>query len=96
MTFNYELNRISMNDDTGKLVAEIKFPMLLSDVVEVSQPFIDESVRDQGIGDQLMTALANKLSIDGKKAFCTSVCARDWFTKHPEYDHIYIMRPEPF
>jgi Predicted acetyltransferase len=95
MNFNYEPNRITITDKTGKIVAEITFPMLLSDVVEVNQTFVDSSVRGQGIGNQLMTALANQLSIEGKKAFCTCSYAQDWFTKHPEYDHVYVMRPEP-
>lgn len=94
MTFNYEPNRIYLNNEDGNLVAEVTFPSIRSDVVEVNHTFVDESLRGQGVADKLLTALANKLEGEGKKAYCTCSYAKSWFPKHPEYAHIYItMRP---
>lgn len=90
MTFSYEPNRIYLNNEDGKLVAEVTFPMMLSDVVEVNHTFVDESLRGQGVADKLMAALANKLGEEGKKAYCSCSYAEHWFSKHPEYAHIYI------
>jgi len=91
MTLNYEPNRIYLDNEDGKLIAEVTFPMIRSDLVDVTRTFVDKSLRGQGIADKLMAALANKLGGEGKKAYCSCPYAERWFAKHPEYAHIYII-----
>lgn len=85
MDFIYEASRIYCQDENGKLLAEITFPVLDSRTVNINHTFVDDSLRGQGIAGKLMLAAIESIRSQGKKALPTCSYAADWFGKHPEY-----------
>ena len=90
MEFTTEQNRIYKQDEHGKLLAELLFPDRDGGIVAFTHTFVDESLRGQGIADQLMHAAVAELQAQGKraKAFCSY--AIWWFEQHPEYNGLLV------
>lgn len=89
MDFKYESERIYLENEEGKTVAEVTFPHISNDKVNVNHTFVDSSLRGQGMAGKLMTALAADLKKNNKKAQATCSYAVEWFEKHPEHNDIY-------
>lgn len=85
MEFTIEENRVSFESPEGKLLAEVLFPDLDEQTVEITHTFVDESLRGQGVASQLLFAAANQLRAQGKMAVPKCSYAVRWFQKHPEY-----------
>ena len=68
MNFKYESNRVYLEDDNGKVVAEVTFPNVSENVVKIDHTFVDDSLRGQGIAGQLMRATANHIKENDLKA----------------------------
>lgn len=88
MNFIYEENRIYLEDMNGKTIAEITFPEVSKNVVEINHTFVDDSLRGQGIAGKLVEEAAKKLREDGKKAYPTCSYAVHWFEKNTDYADI--------
>ncbi len=84
LSYQYESDRIYANDDAGKLIAEIDFPIVEGEIVDFNHTFVDPSLRGQGVGDQLVRAAIQKIKERGMKAVVTCSFVKDWFSKHPE------------
>lgn len=89
MEFNYSENRIYLTDKTGKTIAEVTFPAVSKDVVNIDHTFVDDSLRGQGIASDLLLAVAQELRKTQKKALPTCSYAVHWFSTHPEYGDVY-------
>jgi len=89
MDFKYECDRIYLENKEGKTVAEVTFPQISNEEVNVNHTFVDSSLRGQGMAGKLMTALATDLKKNNKKAKATCSYAAEWFEKHPEHNDIY-------
>lgn len=89
MEFKHENNRIFLEDEKGKTIAEVTFPNVSENKVNVNHTYVDSSLRGQGVADKLLTALAQDLKEKNKKAVITCSYAVDWFEKHPEYKDVY-------
>lgn len=89
MKFNYSENRIYLNDEAGKTIAEVTFPVVSKDVVNIDHTFVDDSLRGQGIANALLLAVAQELRKTQKKAFPTCSYAVRWFSTHPEFWDVY-------
>lgn len=83
--FIEEKNRIFLNNITGNMVAEITFPNIDEDTVNINHTFVDDSLRGQGIASKLVEATARLLQKKQKKAIVTCSYAIQWFEKHEEY-----------
>lgn len=83
MTFEYEYERIFAKDQDGHLVAEVTFPVT-NGMAVIDHTFVDESLRGQGVADQLLSAAAGHIRKSGLKAKPTCSYAVRWFSKHPE------------
>lgn len=90
MNFTIEDNRVYYRDASGKLLAEVTFPNISADVVEINHTFVDPSLRGKGIAGQLLDLAVKKIQQDGKKAKATCSYAIKWFEKHAEYQHLLI------
>jgi predicted GNAT family acetyltransferase len=90
MDFIYETNRIYLKDANGNIVAEVTFPEVDDNVVNINHTFVDDSLRGQGVASQLIEAVAQKLKDENKKAYSTCSYAAKWFEKHPEYDDLHM------
>lgn len=84
MDFIYETGRIYMQDETGRVIAEITFPEV-NGVANINHTFVDDSLRGQGIAGKLVQAAADKIVKDGNRITATCSYAVQWFSKHPEY-----------
>ncbi len=89
MDFKYEKNRIFLEDESGECIAEVTFPDVSNNRVNVNHTYVNRCLRGQGIADKLMTALAADLRKNNKKATATCSYAVDWFEKHPDYEDVY-------
>ena len=81
MDFTYYPNRIALLDSSGQAIAEITFPDLDGNTVDINHTFVDESLRGQGMA-------GNQIQSQGKKAVPTCSYAVKWFEKHPEYNKL--------
>lgn len=90
MDFKYEANRIFLNNENNKMVAEVTFPNIRENVVNINHTFVDDSLRGQGVASNLLKALAEKLREDNLKAYPTCSYAVAWFQKNTDYDDVYI------
>lgn len=88
MQIKTELNRISISDKDGKLLAEVTFPNIDDNTVLIDHTFVDESLRGQGVAAKLMEAVAEELIKNKKKVKLSCSYAISWFAKHPEYNDI--------
>jgi hypothetical protein len=88
MDFKYDSDRIYLENERGECIAEVTFPKVSENKVNVNHTYVDGSLRGQGVADKLMTALAKDLKKSNKKAVATCSYAVDWFEKHPEYSDL--------
>ena len=88
MNFTHEENKIALYSDTGSLLAEITFPNIDENTVDVDHTFVDASLRGQGIAGKLMQELVSDLEKRGLKAVPPCSYAQGWFEKHKEYAHL--------
>ncbi len=93
MELNYSEHRIFMTDKAGKTIAEVTFPAISKDIVNINHTFVDDSLRGQGIAGRLLLAVAQTMRKKQIKAYPTCSYAIDWFSKHPEYADIYSSHP---
>lgn len=94
MDLKYETGRIYMTDDHGAVVAEVTFPAVSADVVNIDHTFVHDSLRGQGVAAQLMKAAADRLRGEGRRAYPTCSYAVRWFEKNPDYADVYTESPE--
>ena len=85
MDFTYNPNQIAILGEDDKLLAEVTFPEIDKDTVNIDHTFLDPSLRGQNLADKLMNAVAEQLCAEDKKAVLTCSYAVKWFDKHPEY-----------
>lgn len=88
MDFICRKNQIALYDAEQKLIAEVNFPDVDDDTVNIDRTFVDDSLRGQGVAGKLMEAAARELRTRNKKADLTCTYAMSWFAKHPEYQDI--------
>lgn len=88
MNFIHGENRIALYSEDGKLCAEITFPYIDKETVNISHTFVDASLRGQGIAGRLMSELISELEVRNLYAVPTCSYAVSWFKKHPEYSRL--------
>lgn len=88
MELYYAMNRIYAADENEKTVAEITFPNLDKDTVNITHTFVDDSLRGQGMAGRLVKAAAESFRRSGMKAVVTCSYAKKWFESHPEYSDV--------
>ena len=88
MNFTYNPNQIALFHSDNNLLAEVTFPEVDQNTVDINHTFVDESLRGQGVAGQLIEAVAEQLRSQGKKAILTCSYAIKWFEKHPEYNDL--------
>ncbi|MCH1983214.1 N-acetyltransferase [Ruminococcus sp. OA3] len=88
MNFNHDKNRIYLPDDRDNTLAEVTFPAISDDTVNINHTFVDNSLRGQGVAGKLMETVAKLLQSQNKKAVLTCSYAVKWFGEHPEYKNL--------
>ncbi len=92
MELKQERNRIFAENESGSIVAEVTFPDIDEQTVNIDHTFVDDSLRGQGIAGKLMEATAALLRQQNRKARLTCSYAVKWFDNHPEYYDIRINK----
>ena len=82
MEFQKNEGRIFAQDETGKLVAEITFPMTEPGVYCIDHTFVDGSLRGQGVADRLVRAALEQIQANGGRPTATCSYAAAWLGKH--------------
>lgn len=88
VVFVEEKNRIYCKDAEGKMVAEVTFPEVEENVVDINHTFVDDSLRGQGIASQLMEAVAAKAARENLKLIPTCSYAIRWFEKNSQHQDL--------
>ena len=88
MEFTHSSNQIALYDEKGRMIAEVTFPDVDADTVNINHTFVDDCLRGQGVAGQLMKAAAEQLREQRKKAVLTCSYAVNWFGKHPEFGDV--------
>ncbi len=88
MNFKHNENQIALYSEDGTLTAEITFPYIDNETVNINHAFVDSSLRGQGIAGKLMEELTADLKSRNLKAVPTCSYAAGWFEKHPEYQDL--------
>ncbi len=88
MEFKHDSNRIYLEDQDGKLIAEVTFPAVSESVVNINHTFVDDSLRGQGIAGKLMEEVVKQLQSENKKAYLTCSYAVMWFGKNKQYSDL--------
>lgn len=88
MNFITDNDRIYLKDESGELLAEVTYPTVTDNVVNIDHTFVDSSLSGKGIASELIEALALKLRKDEKKAVLTCSYAVKWFENHPEFHDV--------
>lgn len=88
MDFKRESNRIYLENEKGECIAEVTFPKVSDDKVNINRTYVDNSLRGLGVADKLMSELMDDLKKGNKKAVVTCSYAAGWLKKHPEYKDV--------
>ena len=88
MDFKHNENQIALYSESGDLTAEITFPYIDENTVDIDHTFVDASLRGQGIAGKLMDELIKELQDRGLKAAPSCSYAVKWFEKHPEFSYL--------
>ncbi len=88
MDFKIQNNEIYYIDEKGEKAAEVTFPNIDADTVEINHTFVSPSLRGTGVAGKLMQAAAEEISRHGKKAVLTCSYAISWFERHEEFQYI--------
>ena len=81
MEFIKEDNRIFLEDENAKIIAEIEFEEIESGKYNIYHTFVDESLRGKGIASKLVQEAVNE--IKSKKGTVQATCsyAKKWLEK---------------
>ena len=90
MNFQKENGRIWAENEEGRLVAEITFPVGADGLPVIDHTFVDNSLRGQGVAGQLMEAAVAALRQSGRQAHATCSYAVNWRDKHPEASDVLL------
>ncbi len=84
MDFQKQEGRIFALGTDGELLAEVTFPTGPDGIADINHTFVDESLRGQGVANQLLQAAAQELRAQGRKTKTSCWYAAQWFAKHPQ------------
>lgn len=86
MKFQEEKGRFFLNDENGKMIAEVTFQE--NEVWNLDHTYVSDTLRGQGIAAKLVDAVVQKARKEGKKIYPTCPYAVAQFDKLPEYSDV--------
>ena len=85
MHWNFESNRIFVTDEASRLLAEITFPPIGDNLVEIYHTFVSPVLRGQGMAGQLVEKAACQIRDTGRRCRVSCSYAVQWLQRHPEW-----------
>lgn len=82
MYFKIEENKIYLENNNGKIIAEIEFEKIEDNKYVIYHTFVDESLRGQGIASKLVELAVNEIKSKGGIAEATCSYAKKWLEKN--------------
>ena len=82
MNFIKGENRIYVEDENGKVIAEIEYEKLEGNTYNIYHTFVDESLRGQGVASKLVEEAVKEIKSKGGKVQATCSYAKAWLEKH--------------
>ena len=82
MNFKIEENRVYMENEEGKIIAEIEFEKIGEDKYNIYHTFVDESLRGQGIASKLVEMAVNEIKNRNANVEATCSYAKKWLEKN--------------
>ncbi|WP_246240676.1 GNAT family N-acetyltransferase [Anaerocolumna sedimenticola] len=92
LEMKHESNRIYLNDENGNMIAEVTFPAISENAVNIDHTYVDDSLRGQGIAGKLMEEVVKQLKEENKKANLTCSYAVKWFEKNIQYRDLLLSK----
>lgn len=83
-----EPNRIYAKDENGQVIAEITYPAVSDQAVDINHTFVDASLRGLGAADRLMRAAVEDIQKKGLKTRTSCPYAAKWFSNHTEFSDL--------
>lgn len=83
-------DKIVYQNAEGTVLAEIDFPAVSGDTVDISHTEVDGSLQGQGIAGKLTQLAAEHLKAEKKKIITSCSYAKMWFEQHPEYQDLLV------
>ena len=82
MKYIIDQNRIYANNEDNKIIAEIDFEKVDENTYNIYHTFVDESLRGQGIANELVTRAYKEIT-EIRKSKVTATCsyARKWLER---------------
>jgi len=82
MKYIIDQNRIYANNEDNKIIAEIDFEKVDENTYNIYHTFVDESLRGQGIANELVTRAYKEIT-EVRKSKVTATCsyARKWLER---------------
>lgn len=90
MRFVTSEDKIVYQNAEGTVLAEIDFPAVSEDTVDITHTEVDSSLQGQGIAGKLAQMAADHLKAEKKKVITSCSYAKMWFEQHPEYQDLLI------
>ena len=78
--FQKEKCRFYMEDENGKLIAEVTFPETEPGVFTIDHTFVDSSLRGQGVASKLVQSAVDTIHCQGGKVKATCPYAQNWLS----------------
>ena len=86
MDFIKKENKIYLEDENHKIIAEIEFEEIKDGIYNIYHTFVDDSLRGQGIASKLVEEAVKYISSKGFKVQATCSYANAWLQKHKKED----------
>ena len=79
-------DKVSVKDEnTGKIIAEVTYPLVEDGVVDIDHTFVDPSLKGQGVGEKLMAHAVEKIKEKNYKVRTSCSYAKKLFEKKEDY-----------
>lgn len=82
MDFKIEENRIYIENEEGKILAEIEYEKIENNKYSIYHTFVDEVLRGQGIASKLVEKAVAEIKKKGGEPVATCSYAKAWLEKH--------------
>ncbi len=82
MDFIKEDNRIYLENESKKTIAEVTFYEIEDGIYNIDHTFVDDSLRGDGIGSKLVEEAVNMIKAKGYKVKATCPFASKWLSEN--------------
>lgn len=90
MNYIKQNHHIYALNESGQLLAEVKFPKTSGNIVEINRTFVDPSLRGQGVANELLVMAYESIQAQGFKAIPTCSYAVTWFKRNKDKHDVLV------